>query len=63
LSPEFQADMPLQMFVFPIIPDVVLPEAFVKYAQIPQKPAMIDPVEISHNRETWIQTWMDTVLR
>jgi thiamine transport system substrate-binding protein len=33
LSTEFQEDMPLQMFVFPVIEDAVLPELFVQYAQ------------------------------
>src|SRR3990170_2071309 len=41
LSIPFQEDMPLQMFVYPVQPDAKLPEAFVKYAQVPQQPAAL----------------------
>jgi thiamine transport system substrate-binding protein len=63
LSKQFQEDMPLQMFVYPVNPDATLPEAFVKYAQVPEKPAYIDPAEIAANRDKWIQAWTDTVLQ
>ena len=55
--------MPLQMFVFPVNQDAVLPDEFVKYAQIPDQPAELDPVEIAANRERWITEWTDTVVR
>ena len=35
LSQQFQEDMPLHMFVYPVNPNAALPEAFVKYAQAP----------------------------
>ena len=35
LSAEFQADMPLNMFVFPVVEDIELPDEFVAYAEIP----------------------------
>jgi thiamine transport system substrate-binding protein len=35
LSPTFQEDMPLQMYVFPAIEDAELPEVFVKFATVP----------------------------
>ncbi len=63
LGQQFQEDMPLQMFVFPVNPDAVLPEEFVKYAQIPDQPAQLDPTLIAANREQWIQAWTDVVLR
>ena len=63
LSKKFQEDMPLQMFVFPVNPQARLPEAFVKYAQAPGKPAVVAPEDIAQNRETWIQQWTETVLR
>jgi thiamine transport system substrate-binding protein len=63
LSKQFQEDMPLQMFVYPVSPDATLPDAFVKYAQIPNKPAYIDPAEIAANRDKWIQAWTETVLQ
>jgi len=63
LSQQFQEDMPLQMFVIPVNPDATLPDEFVKYAQIPDKPAQLDPSVIAANRDKWIQAWTDTVLR
>ena len=63
LSKPFQEDMPLQMFVFPVIPNAVLPEVFAKYATIPEKPAVVDFADINANREKWLQAWTETVLR
>lgn len=63
LSIPFQEDMPLQMFVYPVQPEAKLPEEFVKYAQIPEQPASLDPTAITANRQAWIDAWMETVLR
>jgi thiamine transport system substrate-binding protein len=63
LSVPFQEDMPLQMFVYPVQPEAKLPEAFVKYAQLPQEPAALAPEDISANRNAWIEAWTETVLR
>ena len=57
LGVQFQEDMPLQMFVFPVNPQARLPEAFVKYAQVPEQPATLDPDVIAANREAWIEAW------
>jgi thiamine transport system substrate-binding protein len=63
LNVPFQEDLPLQMFVFPVNPAAQLPEAFVKYAQIPGQPATLDPALIAERREAWIEAWTKTVLR
>ena len=63
LSKDFQEDLPMQMFVFPVNPDAALPDEFVQYAQIPDQPAQLDPADITANREKWIQSWTETVLR
>lgn len=63
LSPQFQEDMPLQMFVFPVNPDAKLQEAFIKHLVLPKVTAQVSPEEIAANREKWIQEWTDTVLR
>jgi len=63
LSKQFQDDMPLQMFVYPINPDAALPEEFLKYAQAPSQPATLAPEEIAANRDRWIQEWTETVLK
>jgi thiamine transport system substrate-binding protein len=63
LSPTFQADMPLQMFVFPVNPQAQLDEAFLKYLAIPTRTVFVDPQEIAANREKWLQAWTDNILR
>ena len=60
LSPTFQSDMPLNMFVYPVNPAAELPTEFIRYAQTAANPARLDPAA---NREAWIQAWTDAVLR
>lgn len=63
LSPEFQEDIPLQMFVFPVNGNAELDETFERFLAIPEKPASVNPEDIAANRETWIQDWTEEVLR
>jgi thiamine transport system substrate-binding protein len=63
LSTEFQEDLPLQMFVFPVNPEAELPEVFEEFASVPENPARLDAADIEANREDWIQTWTEIVLR
>jgi thiamine transport system substrate-binding protein len=63
LSPVFQEDLPLQMFVFPVNPDAELDETFARFLAIPEQPVRVDPADIAENRERWIQEWTQTVLR
>lgn len=62
LSAQFQADMPAQMFVYPVLPNITLPDAFVKYSQIATQPATLSPDAIAKNRDAWIAAWTDAVL-
>jgi thiamine transport system substrate-binding protein len=62
ISDTFQADMPLNMYVFPIRPSVPLPKVFTDYAVLPAKPLTVDPKTIESKREAWLKTWNDTVL-
>jgi len=63
LSPEFQQDVPMQMFVFPVRKDAKLPAVFTKFAAKPTDPKQLPADEISANREAWIKTWTSTVLK
>ena len=63
LSPAFQEDMPLQMFVFPVNQNAELPETFVEHTTIPEMTAQVSSDEIAANRERWIQEWTGAVLR
>jgi thiamine transport system substrate-binding protein len=63
LSPAFQEDIPLQMYVFPVNPEAQLDEVFLQYLAVPENPAALDPADIAAHREAWIQAWTETVLR
>jgi thiamine transport system substrate-binding protein len=63
LSPKFQEDMPLNMFVFPVNPNAQLPNVFEKHAEIPEVTSEVPPGRIDENREAWIQAWTETVIR
>lgn len=63
LSPAFQEEIPLQMFVFPVNENAILDDTFMKYLAVPDHPAVINPEDIAANRETWIKDWTEAVLR
>jgi thiamine transport system substrate-binding protein len=63
LSPEVQADIPLQMFVYPVRGDVPLPAVFNEHAEPIGAPLTMDPVEIDAQREDLIARWTEIVLR
>jgi len=57
LSPQFQEDMPLNMFVYPANKNAKLPDVFMKFAQVAEKPAALSFAEIAKNRDAWIEAW------
>jgi thiamine transport system substrate-binding protein len=62
LSPKFQADVPLQMFVFPARDGVPLPKVFEQFAEVAPDPLTLPSDQISRHRDEWIQQWRATVL-
>lgn len=62
LDRQFQEDMPLQMYVYPVNTSAKLPDVFVKYAQIPVQSTVLDPAVIASNRDQWVQAWTQAVL-
>jgi thiamine transport system substrate-binding protein len=63
LSARFQADVPLQMFVFPVREGTPLPPVFTKFADVAADPLSLPAADISRNRDQWIEQWNTTVLR
>jgi thiamine transport system substrate-binding protein len=59
LSPEFQNDMPLNMYVYPVNEQAVLPETFTKFSAVVDDPLMLSPEEVGENRDTWIEEWTE----
>lgn len=63
LQPQFQSDVPLQMFVYPANPAATLPELFTKFAETPSDDNALSPVQIEQGREGWLEEWTELVLR
>ena len=63
LGQEFQEDLPLQMFVFPVNNKVKYPQVFKDHAVIADKPAIVSSTAIAENREKWIEQWTEVVIR
>jgi thiamine transport system substrate-binding protein len=63
LDVQFQEDIPLQMFVYPVNQNATLPPEFVTWAQVADQPASLDPALIAANRDRWIAEWTETVIR
>ncbi len=63
LGREFQEDVPLQMFVYPVNPNAALPDEFLEFAQAPEQTAELPTSEIAANRDRWIQEWTNAVLK
>ncbi len=63
LSAEFQADIPLNMFVAPANDTVELPEVFLAHQVEPTRTLALTPAEIEANRAAWTERWAEIVLR
>ncbi|MFN8105100.1 MAG: thiamine ABC transporter substrate-binding protein [Acidimicrobiia bacterium] len=62
LSQQFQADMPLQMYVYPARAGIPLPQVFVDNAAVVEHPHSIPPAEIAAHRDEWIDAWKQVTL-
>lgn len=62
LSDPVQADIPGQMYMYPVNPNVPLPEEWTKYAQLSTSPFTVPAAEISTKRDTWIRSWTARVI-
>jgi len=61
LGKQFQEDMPLNMFVYPVNQTAQLPEVFTQYAQVTDQPAAISYDDIAANRDSWIEAWTEVM--
>lgn len=62
VSPEFQADIPGQMWVYPIDDAVELPEDWARFGPLADSVVEIPAAEIDANRDEWIDRWTEIVL-
>jgi thiamine transport system substrate-binding protein len=63
LSPTFQEDIPLHMFVYPVNSKADSGDLFRQWAEIPADPITLDPARIAAGREGWIAAWTEVMLR
>jgi thiamine transport system substrate-binding protein len=63
LSLRFQEDIPLKMFVFPVVDDATLPPVFADNAAVPPDPWTLDPATVAAGRADWVSRWTDLMLR
>jgi thiamine transport system substrate-binding protein len=63
LTKRFQADMPLQMFVYPAVTGTPLPPVFTKFSSVAANPLTLPPARIGRERAQWIDEWTAHVLR
>jgi thiamine transport system substrate-binding protein len=63
VSKEFQEDMPLNMFVYPVREGAQVPAEFVKYGPQAKDPETMAPEKIAANRDQWVKSWTSLVLK
>lgn len=63
LSKEFQEDMPLNMFVYPVLAGAKVPAEFSAYGPAAKDPETMDPAKIADNRDQWVKSWTSLVLK
>lgn len=61
LSAEVQAAIPSQMYMYPINPDVELPDEWVKFAPLATEPIDVPLETIDANRDAWLRQWSEAL--
>ncbi len=59
LTPVFQNDIPLSMFVFPVIDSAILPPLFSDNVTVVDDPLTLDPADIEAGRDGWTAQWVE----
>ena len=63
VSRQFQEDLPLTQFVWPINNKASVPKEFLDYSLRPDNPLTIDPAIIAERRAEWLEQFSDIMLR
>lgn len=63
LTKEFQQDMPLNMFVYPVVEGAAVPAEFTEYGPQAKDPETMDPAKIADHRDDWVKSWTSLVLK
>lgn len=62
LSAPVQADIPGQMYMYPVDDAIDLPAEWVAHAPLADEPITLDPAEIDEHLDEWLSTWQEQVL-
>ncbi|EKX62324.1 thiamine ABC transporter substrate-binding protein [Streptomyces ipomoeae] len=63
ISKEFQEDMPLNMFVYPVVEGASVPAEFTEFGPAAKDPETMAPEKIAENRDQWVKSWTSLVLK
>jgi len=62
LGEDFQTDIPLNMFVYPVNDQVLLPPQFEEFGPLAEDPITMSPAAIEAGRLDWTERWHEIVL-
>lgn len=63
LTKQFQDDMPLNMFVYPVTKGAQVPPEFTRYGSQAKDPETMAPSKIAAKRDQWVRSWTSLVLK
>ncbi|MEV6836172.1 thiamine ABC transporter substrate-binding protein [Streptomyces sp. NPDC051133] len=63
VSKEFQEDMPLKMYVYPVVQGAAVPAEFTEFGPAARHPETMAPGRIAANRDQWVKSWTSLVLK
>ncbi len=61
LTPEVQATIPENMYMYPALDGVALPDEWAKFAPLSDEPIEIDGSQIDTGLEDWLRTWAEQI--
>lgn len=62
-GPAFQAEIALNLFVWPARTDVPPPQEFIDHSVVVDTPLTVAPADIAAHRDTWVDEWTEIVVR
>jgi thiamine transport system substrate-binding protein len=62
-GPTFQAEIALNLFVWPARTDVSPPQEFIDHSVVVDRPLSVPPDDIAAHRDAWVDEWTEIVVR
>ena len=62
VSLAFQEDVPLRMFVSPVVEGTEIPEPFRRFGVTVEDPLSLPPQDVAEHRADWVARWTDLML-